>query len=64
MHPESRMMQGTMQAPGTAVLDFLEAFHPTTQEYQMSLIPSETFNMLLLPTSKGKGSLNLLAGRP
>lgn len=56
-------MHSTMQAPGTAVLDFLEAFHPTTQEYQMALTPSEAFNMLLLPNSKGNESFNLLAGR-
>lgn len=56
-------MHSTMQAPGTAVLDFLEAFHPTTQEYQMALTPSEAFNMLLLPNSKGNENFNLLAGR-
>lgn len=63
MHVECRIDAGHQCKPLEQLHGFLEAFHPTAQEYQMSLIPSEAFNMLLLPNSKGKKSFNLLLGR-
>jgi hypothetical protein len=54
MHPENRFDVPHHVTPWSSCTRLLEAFHPTTQEYQMSLTPPEDFTTSLLPKSKGK----------